>query len=601
LSNSIRQTFWQAKPLAIVIPAIVLVLLIVALNLYLALLERVSVPIVDGWPVLHRIMLLENGEISWRRYLLSPHGAHMHAIIYFVAWLDFQLLGGQQELQTAVSLLAVTIYTLFIAGLLAWEGTRQGRRPVEIIFVALAASALLSGLSDMESLLVPFQAVLSVSRLTYIVLLWALCVAIQRNRPSLYAIVILAAIPAVTFHGTGQLFGFCIILVHLLLRQGAKRLAIACLPMLCALAVQSYYSVGGGELSQLGQVLTPSALVEVPLAFAAYFSTPFIAFLHMVDNRLFLVPGALLACSTIVLTLLGLRISLGLHSWSPAAWWRQYRAPAADRAPTPPGVVIFTIIGLLLLMSGLAASLFWFVRVPPGMPAWQPVQSTARYGAYATLAYLMPLAVFLHVRRDGARARTGLVRWMTASGALSLLAIAVMALGLLGSWRVTVIHVMDDRLNIALSGISAGLSPILPQTEDIWPQVGTDWYWKTEVPRTVGWLRGLQSGPWRDLPVLGAQGGAAYAAYPLTVVTRQPLPANVAPGHCRVSATLPSWGRKLPQASTVVPITHADGIVAGYGTLTRRSAHKADRVLEGFMLCPPGDTGSLFIARDESH
>jgi hypothetical protein len=177
----------------------------------------------------------------------------------------------------------------------------------------------------------------------------------------------------------------------------------------------------------------------------------------------------------------------------------------------------------------------------------------------------------------------------------SLAACAVFLLTLVGTWRVTVIHVLDDRLNVALAGISTGLSPILPQTEDIWPQVGSDWFWKNQVPRTVNWLREIQAGPWRDLPPLGSWGGASYAALPLNEVRREPLPADVTPGYCRLTARLPQWGHAFPTSSVVVPVSDSHGVVVGFVAMTRRSAHRAVRSLEGFVLCAPTDTSPLFV------
>jgi hypothetical protein len=583
----------RSRSAATVAVSLLLVLLLLGFDLHQALLARVDVPFVDGWPVLHRIMLFENGEMSWRRYLMGLHGAHLHSLIYFITLLDFRWLGGQQELQTALSLLSIAAYTLLIAGLMVREGLQQQRGTVEIALCAAAAAALISGLSDTESLLIPFQMVLTLSRLVFVGLLYALCVAILRNRPGLYAATLAAAVPAVTFHGTGHLFAVCIILVHLLLRQRPARLALACLPLLCAVAVQSYYSAGGGELANIGQVLKPAALVEVPMAFAAYFASPFVAYLHIVDNRWLLLPGALLAVSTTVLTLLGLRAVLGLRGWAPAAWWRQWRASAPGTATTHPGVVLFTILGLLLLMSGAAAALFWFIRGAAAQVApWVLVFDATRYNAYTTLAVLMPLAAWLHRRRA--------TREAVGSAWASLAALAVLVLGLVGTLRMVSLNQTDDRINISTAAISVGLTPIVPKlTDEIWPTIGQDWFWRDQLPRTVAWLRQTQRGPWRDLPALHTLGGPAYAGYQLNPRRWDPMPAEIAPGWCQLSATVAGWGRDLTPRSALVPLVTAGGDVAGYGVLTRRSAGRASREVQGVTGCDMAGT-ALFVARDET-
>jgi hypothetical protein len=573
--------------------AAVLSSLALAFNLHFALLDRIDVPLVDGWPVLHRIMALANHEISWSQYLFSPHGAHLHSIIYAIALFDFRFLGGQQELQTAFSFLAIIFYTIFVAGLLVSEGIRQGRHSAEIVLAASAAAALLSSISDTETMLIPFQAVLTVSRLVYIGLLYACCVAILQDRRTLYAMTLLAALPAVTFHGTGHLFAFCIILIHVLLRQRLPRLLVSCLPLLFALMVQSYYSASSGELSNLGQVLKPAALTAVPLAFAAYFASPFAAFLHIFDNRLMLIPGALLALSTIVLTLLGLREILGIRGVSPAAWWRQYRTPASGSTSVHPGVVLFTILGLLLIMSGAAAAVFWFIRSAGGpTQPWQLVFSSTRYGAYAALASLMPIAALLHGRRFQGQRTAG--PWIT-----SVAAMAVLALGLGGTIRMASILTTGDRVNLAMAAMSIGLPPTLPQTEAVWPGANQDWFWSTELPRTVNWLRQIQRGPWRDLPSLHTRGGPSFAAYPLNGARWEPLPMDTAPGWCKLNAALPSWGRALSPESEVVPVTTADGVVAGFAVMARQSAARANRVLEGYVGCSQNGM-QLFMPRDET-
>jgi hypothetical protein len=74
---------------------------------------------------------------------------------------------------------------------------------------------------------------------------------------------------------------------------------------------------------------------------------------------------------------------------------------------------------------------------------------------------------------------------------------------------------------------------------------------------------------------------------------------DTAPGWCKLSAVLPSWGRALSPESEVVPVTTVDGVVAGFAVMTRQSAARANRVLEGYVGCSQNGM-QLFIPKDET-
>ncbi|WP_198380673.1 hypothetical protein [Roseomonas sp. KE2513] len=466
-----------------------------------------------------------------------------------------------------------------IVWLLAREGLNRGASLLETVLACLAAVALICSMSDTQSLLIPFQAVLTVSRLFYLSLLLALCFALIQRRPALYASAMLLAVPAVTFHGTGQIFGLSIIILHVLLRQGALRTLGSCVPLVFGLFIQSRYSVGVGELSSLGAVLTPSALPEVALAVAAYFATPFVAFLHIVDNRLLLIPGAILACSTLLLTLLGLRAVLGLNSWSPRGWLRQLRTPGQLVTAVDPAVAFFTIAGLLLLISSLVAAVLGFVRTAPlHLRAWPDVFDATRYAAYSTLACIMPLAAWLH--RPAGRHQRSVSRLLPLS-----ISVLLLAAGLGGTLRMAELSPTDDGTNAAVAAMMVGISPTIPENLNTWPSVRGDWYWTAELPRVAAWLRAEGAGPFRYLPPLHTRGGPSYAAYQLNDMKMEPFSLQDAPGWCRVTATIPAWGRGLPSRSTIAPLAGPDGIVVGYAVLTRKSSGLASRTLTGTVGC----------------
>lgn len=109
--------------------AYIVALAVFIINLTLAMQATSMLPIVDGWAVLNRIMHYNFGELSWDQYLFRPHGAHLHFIVYAVAWLDYHFFDGQQKLMQAVSLGATALFCLIIVTLII----RQGLRSIAVV------------------------------------------------------------------------------------------------------------------------------------------------------------------------------------------------------------------------------------------------------------------------------------------------------------------------------------------------------------------------------------------------------------------------------------------------------------------------------------
>jgi hypothetical protein len=145
-------------------------------------------------------------------------------------------------------------------------------------------------------------------------------------------------------------------------------------------------------------------------------------------------------------------------------------------------------------------------------------------------------------------------------------------------------------VNIALAGVSVGLSPVLPETEAIWPGAANDWYWKTELPAIVVYLQAQHKGPWHELPALGNRFNPNVSRVLINYGKQVPLsqPADVT--RCHITGTIPVWGLRLSKRSQLVPIVSEDGVVTGYATLTRRSAEDPARQIEGFTVCPPSSS-----------
>ena len=225
------------------------------------------------------------------------------------------------------------------------------------------------------------------------------------------------------------------------------------------------------------------------------------------------------------------------------------------------------------------------------MPSGEEVLGAFRYAAYANLACLMPLAVWLYVRPRG-------VLMSVVSVGMPVWAMLILVFGFFGTYR-TMAHPLRQMTEVALAGLSVGLPPTLPETEIVWPGARLDWLWKTEFPHTVEWLMNVRRGPWRDLPALHARGGPSYAAYPLAEIVRTPMRADSSPGWCKLSARVPSWGRDLPAPGTVIPVSGSDGIVVGFAAMSPIGPSRAYRGLQGFVGCSPSDASVLYAPRDE--
>lgn len=578
--------------------AYIVALAVFIINLTLAMQATSMLPIVDGWAVLNRIMHYNFGELSWDQYLFRPHGAHLHFIVYAVAWLDYHFFDGQQKLMQAVSLGATALFCLIIVTLIIRQGLRTKTPSLVVALAAAATVAILSGIADSETMLHPFQVVLSAARLSYIVLIWVLIRALIEQNKWLYFTTIAISSLAVSFHGVGYIFAICVILTHLLVCRNRWWMAISLLPLLSVIIIQAHYSQGGGELAHLSSILNMHALLAFFPAVFAYFASPMRLLSPLIGVHAVLLIGFVLFFTTTALTLTAVIKILGLRSWSLGILWQELLLSRANKKPERE-MVFFTVLGLFILAAGVAAALFWIVRTSDPSMDQQPyvyVLNSARYGAFVGLAYVMLIAVCLRF--------TGFTNKGQPSQLLGTIGVAVILLILISTvWssiRALQTYDIDDQLNNAAAGISLGLSPIQPEAEAIWTGARGDWYWAKELPSTVTYLRTEHKGVWHDLPTIGANGGAFYAGYPINNVKRLTVASDKSPGRCSFSGTISSKDVNFHKVSLLLPVAAADGKVNGYAALTRLGSDQAERLVKGFVLCPKGSSEEtpLFLAHD---
>ena len=578
--------------------AYMVALAVLIFNLTLAMQATSMLPIVDGWAVLNRIMHYDFGQLSWDQYLFRPHGAHLHFIVYAIAWLDYHFFDGQQKLMQAVSLGATALFCLIIVTLIIRQGLRTKTSSLVVALAVAATVAILSGIADSETMLHPFQVVLSAARLSYIVLIWVLIRALIEQNKWFYFTTIAISSLAVSFHGVGYIFAICVILTHLLVCRNRWWMAVSLLPLLSVIMIQDHYSQGGGELAHLSSILNVHALLAFFPAVFAYFASPMRLLSPLIGVHAVLLIGFVLFFTTTVLTLTAVIKILGLRSCSLKLLWQELLLSRANKKPERE-MVFFAVLGLFILAAGVAAALFWIVRTNvPGMDQ-QPyfyVLNSARYGAFVGLAYVMLIAVCLRF--------TGFTNKVQPSRLLGIIGVAVILLILISTaWssiRALQAYDIDDQLNNAAASISLGLSPIQPEAEAIWPGASGDWYWAKELPSTITYLRAEHKGVWHDLPTIGANGGAFYAGYPINNVKLLPVASDKNPGRCSFSGTISSKDANFRKVSLLLPVAAADGKVNGYAALTRLGSDQAERLVKGFVLCPKGASEEtlLFLAHD---
>lgn len=572
---------------------------VVAFNIFLALRASPLVPVVDGWAVLSRIMHFDAGEMSWPEYLFRPHGAHLHFIAYLVTWIDYHFAYGQEKLTRIVSLGATTLYCAFLVSFVIKEALRNKVPATVLILASAATAAIVTGISDHETMMHPFQVVLSVARLSYIVLLWALIRALAANNARHYFVVIAISMLAVTFHGTGYLFAVSVILVHGLVCRKPRWLVFSMLPLLSAMLIQSRFSVGGTELSNLGSVLNAKGLFAFLPSVSAFFVVPFGHWMPVVGMETLIALGFALFLFTSVVTVVACLRVLGVRSMHPSRWWAEIRQKYAEGTHDQE-LVLFAIMGLVVLMSAFAAALFWIVRTngsDVNNTPYRNIFAAVRYGATASIAYVMLIIFSLRYISGTGRKRglTNVFRNLSISAPLLIL--------LLGVWTSLItmrFYHLDDELHIAVAGTSTGVSSLQPEADAFWPRAKEDWYWADELPFAVRTMRAENKGPWRNLVSMGTAGAAGYARYPIEQVIFKPIASDMNSGRCSFSGTIPSNAARFSKSSLVRPVSTTDGLVNGYAVLTRQSANLPNREVHGFVLCPNGITGlgALFVGQN---
>jgi hypothetical protein len=574
----------------------IVALAVLVINVVWAVRSTSPVALVDGWAVLNRIMHFQRGDITLAEYLFRPHGAHLHFAAYAVSWLDFKYAGGAQTVNQWVSLAATALFGMFFVRMILREGARRQASGWVVVLGCAAAMAAICSLADAEIMLHPFQVVLSLSRLTFIVLLYAIIVGMIEERIGLYVVAMLLSLLAVTFHGTGYVFAICIVFAHVLVSRRIWMAVVSVAPLLSAVIVQNVFSQGSGELSNLGQALDLRSLVGIIPALAAYFASPLAILSVSIGTTALLCVGFVIFCAVTALTVRAILAILGVRGWNMSGLWQQLRA-ARSGPRAEPVQVFLAVIGVFLLASGVAATLFWVIRTATDVQQLPPsfyVLSSGRYGAFACLGFVIIIIAMLRSPRLRLDAPATLFKGGAVAVAASLLGMAMYS-----SLLELRLYNQDDYLNIAAAGIMTGLKPTQPEAQAVWENARDDPYWARELPATAEFMRAERKGLWHNMPPMGAAGGAFYAGYRIADVARFAVASDDVSGRCAFRGTVPVTA-EFGKIGRVLPIANAAGVVVGYGALLRVKPAPNLRVVSGFARCPAGVTSQepLFLGHD---
>ncbi|SCZ75504.1 MULTISPECIES: hypothetical protein [unclassified Pseudomonas] len=549
-----------------------IVFLIISINIFIASRYISISPIVDGWAVWNRVMLLNFNELSFIDYLLNFFGAHPHSVVMLLAWIDYHAGNANQIILAIASFSAIAAFALFCTHRFqVW--TKKINAPGYGIFLGGAVIALLTTtLADQQVMTIPFQAVLSISRLSYIVLLWALIRALRENSAANLSIVTILSCFAVTFHGSGPIFSLLFIAIHCMMYKGPWRFLTGFAPV-AATATHSYFYKLGGELDNLGSLISLDGFVSISKALFGYFASILLPFLGILGENTVLIIGAIVFLFTACIAcycLLDLIVR---------------RLKKAEPRTTDDEKLFAGILSAFILLSGAAAAILMTVRVGPD--SYKATLSSSRYIAYSLLSYAMMVCVLVYSLN---RKNPGNI--LRLSG--------VAFIGIIGLYPTLTFknsYSFDIELNKAIAAISIGVSPLVSPADAIWPLAKDDWYWVNSLPQTVSYLKEEKLGPWSKIPALHQiyMGKKKPKEIEITNFSKASLSCN---GEIyNFSGTLPAPARSQFLRSKIITIIDVENKVIGFAVQTRSQSETHGADIQGYIVTndtqPPA---SIFLA-----
>ena len=544
-----------------------MVLVSIALFQILIINKYVTVsPVVDGWAVLNRIMLFNQGNINFIHYIFDKHGAHYHSLIYLFSLIDFEIFNGKQYLIYFLSAFSSIAYATSVAYFLFYANNKIILGGVYRSILCIAVLIFLMSPIDLESSLIPFQFVLVGSRLIYFAIIFYSIKAISENKLTLQIVTLMLALLAMTMHGIGIIFGVVISILYIALSKNKYIRFIPTAGFITFLLVDSYFSKASGEIGVISSIGIDS-LVNFIFGIFAYYSTP-VSFLFA-QKKFGLLIGALVFFLNLIFFI---RACIAFN-------WRS----KIDSQNTYELVKIsLQFFILVIFFSSAAASLFSIVRGGPGSDSWQMVMLTNRYVSYSSFAYIYLIYSILDCCK--------FKKIIAVFFASLMMCVAFEAYKYLNdNYR------LDLEIKNSIAAISTGIQIDEMEGNGIWPENEKDWYWKNALPETVMYLREKKLGPWHTAPTLGAQGDFQNTVISVNILSSTKI-SNKYGGIYKVRGIL---GRDVYLNSTLIPITDKNNVVIGYGYLDRPQNDPKGNFINIFVKCiqPPSE---LFASQEGS-
>lgn len=524
------------------------------------------VPIVDGWPVYHRLMNYLNGAIDLTAYLLSPHGAHLHSLIYALYLLDFDW--GSRQL---VPHLASVLSTVLTAGLLAYAVLAVAKpkigpfaaRSAGVLTLVVVATLSVEGL-------IPFQAVLTVSRLAYVAILFGFVRALVSMKWQLEIVLLVTSCVAVTFHGSGLIFAVVVLLQHLHLGRSWLFRAVGLLPLMASFSLNYFWLPhNDGEIHSAVRLLgDPSfrVLFNLILAGFAYYATPL--------NPLWGLTGESIPYSLVL---------VGAAVGTISTLWSIHVLSTLRSSPTAFYALSLAWIGVFLALSAMSAALSWEARklAIPNLTTLSValVMDATRYTIVSVIAWAIAILALL--------TQPGRARPIGVAVAVILVALLLVA----DSYALETRRRQIDASNLAGAGLLTGGSPVADEIEPwIWPRVRDDWFWPNELSKVVEFMKirkvGIAYGlPSHRYPATGL-GQARISNFKVNTTTM--------PGICALTGSIPRLPRDRLNRPQIIAVSDVNNTVLGYARLPVNPGSD----FEGYLLCRDQDqsTYQLFVS-----
>lgn len=517
------------------------------------------VPFVDGWPAYHRLMNYMQGAFDLKTYLLTPHGAHLHSIIYLLYLTDMPL-GGRQLVPHFASVAATAAFSILMCALIYRAGaTRLG--PVRASIAA--AGSLVAVATLCIEILHPFQAVLTVSKLAYAAAFTGYAYALPKEKHGLHAALLAVSCVLVTFHGSGLLFAAIVLFQHLAIGRSWFVQALGAVPLMASFLFNwTWLPPGDSELRSVLNVLGDLSLLRVAslgLATSAYYAAPFSSISPFGQF------------SSLILTLVGGSVGAVATIYSLRVLLRWRRATTSELA--------LASIGLFVGLSAASAAITWEARgllgLNPNGSSYVTVASVSRYGALAVSAYAICFLVILSLPR----------RWLPLGSAMF---VALLGL-LLVSDRQALSHHRDfvSKTNLAGAALLMEGGPISVEVEPwIWPGVRQERFWPDQIKKVVRLM-------------IDRNIGLAYGLPPLRLpatgwlqvrITDFSANATSMHGICAVTGRIPAIPRGFLNQPQIAAISDVNGTVLGYAGLPVVRARATE--VDGYMLCRDQDAST---------